>query len=77
MPAIFAAEGGYQVFTLTGGDWAILVLSVVAALLAIAVGFFLARSVLAADEGSPKMREIAHHIQVGQHERPEPERPGG
>ncbi len=65
MPAIFAAEGGYQVFTLNGGDWAILVLSVVAALLAIAVGFFLARSVLAADEGSPKMREIAHHIQVG------------
>ena len=42
-----------------GGEWAVLWLSVAAALLAIGVGFYLARSVMAADEGTPKMREIA------------------
>jgi K(+)-stimulated pyrophosphate-energized sodium pump len=41
------------------------VLSAAAALLAIAVGFFLAKLVMAADEGSPKMREIAKAIQEG------------
>ncbi len=85
MPAMFAAEGGYQEFILNGGEWTVLVLSAVAALVAIAVGFYLAKSVLAADEGSPKMREIAHHIQVGasrlpqaavQDDRRDP-RPGG
>ena len=42
-----------------GGEWAVLILSVLSALLAIAVGFYLVRSVLAADEGTPKMKEIA------------------
>ena len=65
MPALFAAEGGYQVFELKGGEWAVLLLSAAAALLAIAVGFFLVKSVMAADEGSPKMKEIAKAIQVG------------
>ncbi len=59
------AEGGYQDFVLKGGEWAVLVLSVGAALAAIAVGFYLARSVMAADEGTPKMREIATAIQEG------------
>ncbi len=65
MSGILASEGGYQVFELRGGEWAVLFLSGAAALLAIAVGFFLAKSVLAADEGSPKMREIAKAIQEG------------
>ena len=65
MPAIFAAEGGYQDFHLYGGEWTVLVLSALAALIAIAVGFYLAKSVMAADEGSPKMREIAKAIQEG------------
>ncbi len=65
MPAILAAEGGYQEFVLKGGEWAVLFLSAAAALLAIAVGFFLAKNVMAHDEGSPKMREIAKLIQVG------------
>ena len=65
MPAIFAAEGGYQQFVLKGGEWAVLLLSAASALLALAVGFYLAKSVLAEDEGSPKMKEIAKAIQEG------------
>ena len=62
---VLAAEGGYQEFTLRGGEWAILWLSAGAALLAIAVGFVLMKSVLAEDEGTPKMKEIALAIQEG------------
>ncbi len=65
MPAVIASEGGYQEFVLKGGEWAVLYLSAAAALIAIAVGFFLARNVLAFDQGSPKMREIAKAIQEG------------
>ncbi len=65
MTGIIAAEGGYQEFTLKGGEWLVLWLSAAAAILAIAVGFYLVRSVLAADQGSPKMREIAEAIQEG------------
>jgi K(+)-stimulated pyrophosphate-energized sodium pump len=64
-PSLIAAEGGYQEFVLKGGEWAVLILSAVAALLAIGVGFFLAKSVLAEDEGTPKMKEIALAIQEG------------
>ena len=63
--SLLGAEGGWQAFELKGGEWAVLLLSVAAALLAIAVGFYLVRSVLAADEGTPKMREIALAIQEG------------
>ena len=66
MPAIFAAEGGYQEFVLNGGEWAVLVLSALAALLAIAVGFYLAKSVLAAGRGhARRCSEIAKAIQEG------------
>ncbi|MFM8483132.1 MAG: sodium/proton-translocating pyrophosphatase, partial [Actinomycetota bacterium] len=65
VPSLIAAEGGYQEFALKGGEWAVLLLSTAAAIVAIAVGFFLVRSVLAADEGSPKMKEIAKAIQDG------------
>ena len=65
MFSLFAAEGGWQTFTLKGGEWAVLWLSVASALLALGVGFFLVRKVLAEDQGSPKMREIAQAIQVG------------
>ena len=63
--SVFAAEGGWQAFELQGGEWAVLLLSVAAALLALVVGLYLARSVLAADQGTPKMREIAKAIQDG------------
>jgi K(+)-stimulated pyrophosphate-energized sodium pump len=63
--SLLGSEGGWQDFTLGGGEWTVLLLSVAAALLAIGVGFYLARSVLAADQGTPKMREIAAAIQEG------------
>lgn len=65
MSGLIAAEGGYQEFVLKGGEWAVLWLSAASAVLAIAVGFYLARLVMAADEGTPKMKEIALAIQEG------------
>jgi K(+)-stimulated pyrophosphate-energized sodium pump len=65
MTNLLAAEGGYQEFVLRGGEWVVLIGSAVTALLAIAVGFLLMKGVLAADEGTPKMKEIAAAIQEG------------
>jgi K(+)-stimulated pyrophosphate-energized sodium pump len=62
---LLAGEGGYQAFTLGGAEWFWLVFSGATALLAIAVGFVLMRGVLAADQGTPKMQEIAKAIQEG------------
>ena len=59
------AEGGYQQFTLRGGEWAVMLLSISAAVIALAVGLYLAKSVMAADAGSPKMQQIAKAIQEG------------
>src|SRR5437016_10944918 len=64
-PLLLAAEGGYQDFVLKTSDKFVLLFSGVTALLAIAVGFFLAKGVLAADQGTPKMIEIAKAIQEG------------
>ena len=65
MLGIFAAEGGWQQFDLKGGEWAVLWLSAAAALIALGVGFFLVKKVMAESEGSPKMIEIATAIQEG------------
>jgi K(+)-stimulated pyrophosphate-energized sodium pump len=65
LSGLLAAEGGWQDFELKGGEWAVLWLSAAAALLAIATGFYLMKGVLAEDEGTPKMREIAGAIQEG------------
>jgi K(+)-stimulated pyrophosphate-energized sodium pump len=65
LSGVLAAEGGWQDFQLRGGEWAVLWLSAASALLAIAVGFILMKSVLAEDEGTPKMKEIALLIQEG------------
>jgi K(+)-stimulated pyrophosphate-energized sodium pump len=65
MVQLFAAEGGWQEFTLRGGEWFILIGSALTALLALAVGLLLMRGVLAADQGTPKMIEIAKAIQEG------------
>jgi len=63
--SLFASEGGWQTFTLKGGEWAILGLSAGAAILALLVGWFLAVQVLKEDQGTAKMQEIAQAIQVG------------
>ena len=65
MTSLFASEGGWQTFTLKGGEWAILGLSAGAAILALLVGWFLAVQVLKEDQGTAKMQEIARAIKVG------------
>ncbi|MEQ1787667.1 MAG: sodium/proton-translocating pyrophosphatase, partial [Acidimicrobiales bacterium] len=65
MNSILAAEGGYQEFVLRGGEFAILALSGLSAIIALAVGFVLMKGVLAEDRGTPKMIEIAKAIQDG------------
>ncbi|MFO1537818.1 MAG: sodium/proton-translocating pyrophosphatase, partial [Actinomycetota bacterium] len=62
---ILAAEGGYQKFVLGGTEWYLLAFCAVTALLALIVGFGLVRGVLASDQGTPKMIEIAGAIQEG------------
>ncbi len=65
MNILLAAEGGWQEFTLESKEWALIGFSGATAILAIIVGFFLMKGVLAADEGTPKMKEIAAAIQEG------------
>ncbi len=65
MPAVLAAEGGYQAFELGAAEWFWLVFSAGTALLAVLVGFSLMRSVLAAEQGTQKMISIATSIQEG------------
>ncbi len=62
---LVASEGGYQVFKLGGAEFFWLFFSGATAILAVAVGFFLMRGVLAADQGTPTMIEIATAIQEG------------
>ncbi len=59
------AEGSYQVFKLGSTEWFWLVFSAATAVLAILVGFFLMKGVLASETGTPKMVEIALAIQEG------------
>ena len=65
MSALIASEGGWQEFTLKGGEWLILWLSGGSAVLALLVGWYLMVKVLQEDEGTDKMKEIAVAIQVG------------
>jgi len=59
------AEGGYQAFTLKGGEWAWLIFSAATAIVALGVGLLLMRGVLAADKGTKSMIDIALAIQEG------------
>src|SRR6266571_3558791 len=61
----FAAEGGYQLFKLGGTEWFWLVFSAATAICALLVGLSLRRGVLAADQGTPTMIQIAKAIQEG------------
>ena len=59
------AEGGYQPFHLSSTEWVWLIFAAVCALAAIATGFVLMRGVLASDQGTPSMIEIAKAVQEG------------
>jgi K(+)-stimulated pyrophosphate-energized sodium pump len=63
--AILAAEGGYQQFTLGGGEKLVLLLSGISAVIAILVGLYLQKEVLAMGTGTPKMQAIAKQIHDG------------
>ncbi|HSJ46943.1 MAG TPA: sodium-translocating pyrophosphatase [Euzebyales bacterium] len=65
MPVLLAAEGGYQSFELGSGEMAWLWFAVATAVAAIAVGVVLMRAVVAADTGTPRMRDIAGAIEEG------------
>ena len=62
MTNLFASEGGYQLFTLGRAEWFWLVFTMAVALLALVVGGFTMRGVLAKPTGTKEMGEIA-----GQH----------
>ena len=62
---LLAAEGGYQAFHLSGADKTWLYICLVAGIVGIAAGLLLARNVLAFDQGTSKMKEIAQAVQEG------------
>ncbi len=59
------AEGGYQAFFLSGKEKAWLVFALLAAVASLVTGLLLMRNVLAADQGTASMRDIAKAIQEG------------
>ncbi len=59
------AEGGYQAFHLGGTDKVWLGVALFAGVVGIIAGLLLARNVLAADQGTAKMKEIARAVQEG------------
>ena len=63
-PSALAAETTSQV-TLTGGNLTIVVIVAVVAVVALAMAVVFRRQVLAADEGTEKMKEIAQAVQEG------------
>src|ERR1700683_2606058 len=62
---LLGAEGGYQNFHLGGVDKTWLYICLAAGIVGIASGLLLARNVLAFDQGTPKMKEIALAVQEG------------
>src|ERR1700724_1729649 len=59
------AEGGYQIFTLHNTEKTWLYFALLCAVASIAVALLLVRGVLAADQGTASMKEIAKAIQEG------------
>ena len=60
-----ANTGGWQDFTLRNTDWVWLFFALACAIISIATALWLMRGVLASDEGTPAMKEIAKAIQEG------------
>ncbi len=59
------SEGGYQAFHLHTTEWAWLIFAAACGVIAIITGVLLLRGVLAADQGTPSMIEIAKAVQEG------------
>src|SRR5271163_4450631 len=59
------AEGGYQIFFLNSCEKVWLYFAIICSLAAIVVALFLVRGVLAADQGTATMQDIAKAIQEG------------
>ena len=59
------AEGGYQIFTLHNTEKIWLYFAIVCAVASIVVALLLVRGVLAADQGTASMKDIAKAIQEG------------
>ncbi len=65
MTQVIAAEGGYQAFTLSSTEWGWLIFAGAVAIVALLLGVVLMRGVLAKEQGTDKMQEIAGAIQEG------------
>ncbi len=65
MTNLFASEGGYQLFELGSAEWFWLTFSMVVSLLALGVGAFAMKGVLAKPTGTAEMEEIAGAVQEG------------
>jgi K(+)-stimulated pyrophosphate-energized sodium pump len=61
----YLSEGGYQAFHLHSAQWGWLIFAAACALVAIATGVVLMRQMLAAEQGTPSMIEIATAVQEG------------
>src|SRR6202012_5754966 len=59
------ARGGYQSFHLHSTEWGWMIFAAACGLVAIATGFYLVREMLAQDQGTPSMIEIAKAVQEG------------
>ena len=61
----FIAEGGYQPFHLHSAEWAWLIFAAACGVISIITGVLLVRSMLASDQGTPSMINIAKAVQEG------------
>jgi K(+)-stimulated pyrophosphate-energized sodium pump len=63
--SFIASSGDYQPFKLHGTEWTWMFFAAACGLVAIGTGFYLVKQMLANDQGTPKMIEIAKAVQEG------------
>jgi K(+)-stimulated pyrophosphate-energized sodium pump len=64
-PILAAGKGGYQAFELGSAEWTLLIAAAAVGAVALVLGLVLAKAVLAQEQGTDKMVEIAGAIQEG------------
>ena len=64
-PILAAGKGGYQAFELGGTEWMLLIAAAVIGIAALGLGLAMVRRVLAEEQGTDKMVEVAEAIQEG------------